>query len=1034
MAEAVVSFVVERIGDFIIQEGKFLYGVWDQVELAQTELQFTKGFLKDADARQGDNETVRICVAKIREAAYDLEDVIEIYALKVACKREGGIKSVLKRFGCMLKEGVDLHKIGGEIGVITTNIYDLRLRLQTNNIRELRESTTQGVTSVYERQQQLRRTYSHIIDRDVVGLEESVRELAVHLVKSGDRHRVVSICGMGGLGKTTLAKQVYHDSEVRQHFDSFAWVCISQRCQVRDVWEDILIKVSALQREEIAKLKDGEIAKKLYLVQQESKCLVVIDDIWSVGTWDTLKAAFPLCEETKSRILLTTRKEEVALHSDRNGFLFRPRPLNDDESWQLLEKIAISGRDEINSGISTRKKDLAKKMLQYCAGLPLAITVLAGLLARKDTVDEWDMVYKNVHTYIGRGKGHEQECSGASWVLALSYDDLPYHLKPCFLYLGNFPEDSDIPVKKLTQLWIAEGFISASHETMEDAAYGYLTELVERCVVQIGEQGSVRKIKSCHLHDLMRDMCLEKAKEENFLQNVNFSHQNRTSVSSSMVTNATATVKVRRLAIYLNSNVDELVPLRNHKDSHLRSLLYFAPVNCILKDEKLVGSLVKNFRLLRVLKFEGMVTSGELPNEIGNMVHLRFLSLWCTQVTRLPSSLGKLICLQTLNLKFCDCNVIPNVIWKMEQLRHLYLPSNLRKLGIRVTTSLEKLEEILKSISSTLDGIRSLHVFSWLGTNSGTEVTQIVSSCRHIYKLVLNGRTVELPNDLHDFPNLTKITLVHCDLKDNQMAVLEKLPNLKTLCLMEETFEYKNTKTLVFSKGGFPHLECLSLICIREAEDLEVEEGAMPRLRRLYITRCRKLKTIPDGLRYVTSLKKLTVAMPRSFVSRLQVGGEDYYKIEHVPSVVLTRKSNRSGRQRSNWISNSKIDEGGDSREEWLSADPDRDSPVRIESPMQSAENEAHNWQEPRRVVGNWARGSESRENDDVGVESVYAGCSRYMRCLPMLTLEDLKRYGDKRRGIQAENVQCYPEASQGVLVSLAFLLSFLFFFFCLLF
>ncbi|PRQ39802.1 putative P-loop containing nucleoside triphosphate hydrolase [Rosa chinensis] len=303
MAEAVVSFVVERLGDFIIQQGKFLYGVSDQVELAQTELQLMKGFLKDADARQSDDETVRIWVAKIREAACDLEDVIEIYALKVACKREGGIKSVLKRFGCMLKEGVDLHKIGAKIRVITTNISDLRLCLQTYNIRELREST-EGVTSVYERQQQLRRTYSHIMDRDVTDT--------------------------GWLGKTTLAKQVYHDREVRQHFDSFAWVCISQRCQVRDVWEEILIKVSALQREENAKMKDGEIAKKLYLVQQESKCLVVIDDVWSVGTWDTLKAAFPLY-----------------------------------------------------SGISTRKKDLGKKMLRYCSGLPLPSLCLQDFLQER---------------------------------------------------------------------------------------------------------------------------------------------------------------------------------------------------------------------------------------------------------------------------------------------------------------------------------------------------------------------------------------------------------------------------------------------------------------------------------------------------------------------------------------------------------------------------------------------------------------------------------------------------------------------------
>lgn len=345
MAEAVVSFVVERLGDFIIQEGEFLYGVNDQVELAKTELQLMQGFLKDADARQGDDETVRIWVAKIRDAAYDLEDVVETYVLKVVSKREGGFKSILKRFGRMFKEGVDLHKIGSEIQNITTNISTLRSRLEAYNIRQIRDSG--GVASVYERQQRLRRTYSHIVERDVVGLEHSVKELAMHLVRSGDSHRVVSIWGMGGLGKTTLAKQVYHDNEVRQHFDCFAWVCISQRCQVRDVWEEILVKVSAMHRTEISQMNNGEIAKKLHLAQRESRCLVVLDDIWSVETWESLKAAFPLCEKTKSRILLTTRNEEVALHSDRNGFLFQPRPLNDHESWQLLEKIAIFGRDEI---------------------------------------------------------------------------------------------------------------------------------------------------------------------------------------------------------------------------------------------------------------------------------------------------------------------------------------------------------------------------------------------------------------------------------------------------------------------------------------------------------------------------------------------------------------------------------------------------------------------------------------------------------------------------------------------------------------
>ncbi|XP_050371885.1 putative disease resistance protein At1g50180 [Argentina anserina] len=250
--------------------------------------------------------------------------------LGVVSKR-GGFKSILKRFGCMFKEGVDLHKIGSEIQNIATDISTLRSSLETYNIRPARESGAGGVSFEHEMQQRLRRTYSHIVERDVVGLEDSVKELAMHLVRSGDGHRVVSIWGMGGLGKTTLAKRVYHDKEVRQHFDCFAWVCISQRCQVRDVWEEILVKVSAVQRTEIAQTRDGEIAKKLHLVQQESGCLVVLDDIWSIETWESLKAAFPLCAETKSRILLTTRNEEVSLHSDRNGFLFQPRSLNDDE-------------------------------------------------------------------------------------------------------------------------------------------------------------------------------------------------------------------------------------------------------------------------------------------------------------------------------------------------------------------------------------------------------------------------------------------------------------------------------------------------------------------------------------------------------------------------------------------------------------------------------------------------------------------------------------------------------------------------------
>ena len=100
------------------------------------------------------------------------------------------------------------------------------------------------------------------------------------------------------------------------------------------------------QRQEIAKLKIDQIAERLWNTQRERKCLVVLDDIWTSDAWSSLQAGFPMNEETESRILLTTRNKEVASYADKNGFLFEPRSLNDDESWELFEKIAMFGTED----------------------------------------------------------------------------------------------------------------------------------------------------------------------------------------------------------------------------------------------------------------------------------------------------------------------------------------------------------------------------------------------------------------------------------------------------------------------------------------------------------------------------------------------------------------------------------------------------------------------------------------------------------------------------------------------------------------
>ncbi|PRQ56793.1 putative P-loop containing nucleoside triphosphate hydrolase, leucine-rich repeat domain, L [Rosa chinensis] len=912
MAKAAVSILLGDLTKFIAEENQLLKlkGVKDQFEQAQRVLRQIQAVLKDAGSKQEEDKEIGGWMSDVRDAVYNLEEVVQEFFFEAASKnRENSMKIVLKKLARFPKDG---NKIGSRIESITAVLTELISRTP---------STDGGGATSAERERDPRQTTPSVREGDVVGVQGDIKMLVERLVNEENCHQVVSIWGMGGLGKTTLAKMVYNDPGVRNHFSYFAWVCISQKYQERDVLGEILDQLNSgdvQQRRDFTNTTTHELADQLHTALQAKTCLVVLDDIWNHEVWQSLRDVVPPVTETKSRILVTTRNTQVVSLPNVNTSLYEARLLSDTESWELFEKRANFGGENTGSNYEI-KRTLGETMLKRCAGLPAAIILLAGLLAQKNTASDWNAVHDGVVKYLWRDTAFNSPVS----VFERSYRDLPFRLQPCFLYLAQFPEDYEISTKRLTQLWMAEGLISSeglvpseSEETMEDVSYRLLDEMVERSMVQVGGHGSTRMIKTCRLHRLMRDMCLMKAKEENFLQVQD--------LSAATFVQAAPINKVRRLSVYLKGEVDELAPTRTESNGHLKSLLYFVQENFYSERSKnLLVSLLKDFKMLSVLKFEDMKAEPEveLPSVVGNLVLLRFLSLKNSEIKRIPSSVANLVFLQTLDIRCAEwvSVEVPDVFGEMSQLRHLYLPLNhrataklslanlsnlqtlvnlssedcnlndilkltsLRKLVINAprSTDLTNLGEFMRSKDISFD--RHLHSLSLMAGNGTGDITmEVVSRCPQLRKLRLNGRIKEL-QDKFLCSYLTKVTLEQTHLEGYDIERLEKLENLKLLTLRMDAIK---SGTMVFSQRGFPSLQFLSLIGLSELKEWKVEKGAMPSLSKLHIEYCWGLKVLPEGLQYISSLKELTIKrMYHEFCSRLGEEGEDFYKIKHVPSV-----------------------------------------------------------------------------------------------------------------------------------------------------
>ncbi|XP_059305585.1 putative late blight resistance protein homolog R1B-12 [Lycium ferocissimum] len=337
----------------------------------------------------------------------------------------------------------------------------------------------------------------------MVGFERETEMLIEQLVTGPWELDVISIFGMPGLGKTTLAKKLYDHEAICNRFDIRLWCCSSQSYDNRALLFQLLGHISEL--DSTKKMSNDELAEKLYESLKGKRYLLVVDDVWSSEAWDDIKRPFP-DDDKGSRIILTTRLESIVTYAMISSSPHHLRLFTEEESWMLLKEKVFREGD-----CPQELEEIGMQIARKCGGLPLAIVLVAGLFAEND--------HREVGYWKEVGESLKSNMRGCTGIIESSYQHLPIQLQKCVLYFASFPKDQNVPVKKLMRLWIAENFVEAStgSNSLEMVAMDYLMNLIGSNLVMVGKTNFSGEPKAVHIHDLIHEFSLMKAKRGKFL-------------------------------------------------------------------------------------------------------------------------------------------------------------------------------------------------------------------------------------------------------------------------------------------------------------------------------------------------------------------------------------------------------------------------------------------------------------------------------------------------------------------------------------
>ncbi|XP_075109445.1 putative late blight resistance protein homolog R1A-10 isoform X1 [Nicotiana tabacum] len=795
---------------------------------------------------------------KVKDVAHKVEDEVESHIQREAQKKL--LKMLQRVFHLPTKAHERLLKILQRAIKDIDSVNKELMKLRENNMRPGNCSLGASTSS---------QSHASTLENEMVGYNIEQELILGQLRGHSSQLEVISIFGMGGIGKSTFAKRIFSDPSIVSFFDVRGWIVVSKDYNIRKMLLSLLKDVG--MNEEADSKSDGELsnclqksdgeledglqkiddalADRLQKSLKGRRYLIVVDDIWSTEAWDEIKLWFP-DNSNRSRILLTTRDMNVAQYASFPNDPFPMRLLKPKESWHLFCQKAFGKK-----GCPTEVENVARVIVENCQGLPLIISVVAGTLSSKKTLDTWREVAQNVSSLVNLDD--YERCSG---VLASSYSYLPSHLKACFLYFGAFPKANEISVKKLIRLWVAEGLLELKGlKELEKLGSSLLHDLIDKSLVVVSKRSLDGKTKTCRIHDLLHDLCLREAEKENLLYVVNppISKGHRTVFPKGR----------RWLSLHSMRGFSSSFRFDNLTHSKTRSL----HISITISIDYLALRL-NHFKLLRVLDLE-KVGFDHLPREIVHLVSLRYLAMIIRTIPKdLPIS--KLWNLQTFVFPqyFPNTIYLSNEIWEMSQLRHLhsskiYLSSppkvSANEVKYRVLENLQSVYGLsssccTKEIFEGIKKVKKLGIFDKNDEYDGK--SRCLDNLIYLHELEelsiksYMSSFVRLPR-LDSFPpNLKKLTLNGTGLMWKDMTTISMLPKLNVLQLKNGAFRL--TTAWEVTEMGFPELKFLLL------EELNLvywiaAEDYFPCLERVIIRNCRYLREIPRGFTDSVTLQQI---------------------------------------------------------------------------------------------------------------------------------------------------------------------------------